>query len=130
MSDRTGKRHVFEYAAIRVLPRAERGEFVNAGVLLYCQGLEFLGSTVHLDEARLLALDPSVDVAGVRAALVAFETVSDGKADVAPCMPPAGQRFRWLTAPRSTIVQPGPVHAGLTKDPAAELAHLLDVLVH
>ncbi len=124
------KRHVFEYAAIRVLPRAERGEFVNAGVLLYCQGLEFLGSTVYLNEARLLALDPAVDVAGVRAALVAFETVCDGKADVAPCVPPAGQRFRWLTAPRSTIVQPGPVHAGLTNDPAAELAHLLDVLVH
>jgi hypothetical protein len=122
-------RHVFEYAAVRVMPRAERGEFINAGVVLYCQGLDFLGCAVHLDEARLLALDPAVDVAGVRSGLVAFETVCDGKPEPAPCAPPAGQRFRWLTAPRSTIVQPGPVHAGLTADPPAELAHLLDVLV-
>jgi len=125
----TGPRHVFEYAAVRVVPRPERGEFINAGVLLYCQGLDFLGSAIQLDEARLLALDPAVDVAGVRAGLRGYETVCDGEADLAPCAPPAGQRFRWLTAPRSTIVQPGPVHAGLTADPHAELAHLLDVLV-
>jgi len=122
-------RHVFEYATVRVVPRVERGEFLNAGVLVYCQSLDFLGSGIHLDEARLLALDPSVDVAGVRAGLAAYETVCDGEGDAAPCEPPAGQRFRWLTAPRSTIVQPGPVHAGLTTDPRAELAHLLDVLV-
>jgi hypothetical protein len=122
-------RHVFEYAAIRVVPRVERGEFVNAGVLLYCQDLDFLGAGIHLDADRLLALDPDVDLAGVRAGLAAYEAVCDGKDGSAPCSPPPGQRFRWLTAPRSTIVQPGPVHAGLTADPHAELSHLLDVLV-
>lgn len=122
-------RHVFEYAVIRVVPRVQREEFVNAGVILYCQGLDFLGAAVHLDEARLRALDPGADVDGVQAGLAAWQTVCEGKGGLAPCAPPAGQRFRWLTAPRSTIVQPGPVHAGLTADPAAELAHLLDVLV-
>jgi hypothetical protein len=122
-------KHVFEYAVVRVVPRVQRDEFINAGVILYCQDREFLGAAVHLDEARLRALDPSVDVDGVRAGLTAYEIVCGGEAKVAPCEPPAGQRFRWLTAPRSTIVQPGPVHAGLTADPQAELAHLLDVLV-
>jgi hypothetical protein len=122
-------KHVFEYAAVRVVPRVQRDEFINAGVILYCQTLDFLGAAVDLDEARLLALDPSVDVAGVRAGLGAYEIVCSGKPGLAPCEPPAGQRFRWLTAPRSTIVQPGPVHAGLTADPAAELARLMDVLV-
>jgi len=120
---------VFEYATVRVMPQVQRGEFVNAGVILYCQALDFLGAAVHLDEARLRALDPSVDVDGVKAGLAAYEIVCDGSAREAPCEPPPGQRFRWLTAPRSTIVQPGPVHAGLTNEPKAELAHLLDVLV-
>jgi hypothetical protein len=122
-------RHVFEYAALRVVPRVERGEFINAGVIVYCQGLDFLAARTQLDEARLLALAPSVDLAGVRAALAAVEAVCDGDSGAAPCQPPLGQRFRWLTAPRSTIVQPGPVHAGLTADPGAELEHLLDILV-
>ncbi|WP_030418660.1 DUF3037 domain-containing protein [Streptomyces sp. SCSIO 75703] len=126
MSDR----HVFEYALLRVVPRVERGERVNAGVLVYCRAKEYVGARTHLDEARLLALDPGVDLPGVRAALRAVEGVCGGgdlAGQAAPDEP--GRRFRWLIAPRSTILQPGPVHTGLTADPAAEADRLLDLLV-
>ncbi|MEZ7003166.1 DUF3037 domain-containing protein [Streptomyces sp. AD55] len=126
MSDR----HVFEYAVLRVVPRVERGERVNAGVLVYCRAKEYVGARTHLDEARLLALDPGVDLPGVRAALRAVEGVCGGgdlAGQAAPDEP--GRRFRWLIAPRSTILQPGPVHTGLTADPAAEADRLLDLLV-
>ncbi|XRQ03591.1 DUF3037 domain-containing protein [Actinomadura welshii] len=121
---------VFEYAALRVVPRIERGEVMNVGVVVYCRALDFLGCRTHLDERRLLALDPSLDLEGVRTALKGVDAVCCGgeragqAADDTP-----GTRFRWLTAPRSTIVQPGPVHAGLTHDPNAELDRLLDLLV-
>ncbi|TYB43383.1 DUF3037 domain-containing protein [Actinomadura chibensis] len=121
---------VFEYAVLRVVPRVERGEAMNVGVVVYCRALDYLGCRVHLDEPRLLALDPSLDMEGVRAALKGVDAVCCGgeRAGQAAAEPP-GARFRWLTAPRSTIVQPGPVHAGLTDDPAAELDRLLDLLV-
>ncbi len=117
---------VFEYALIRVVPRVERGEAINAGVLVYSKSFRYLGCEIELDEARLLALDPSVDVTAVRAALGAFERAcTEGPlADR-----PLGERFRWLTAPRSAIVQPGPVHSGITADPAAELDRLFTTLV-
>ena len=117
---------VFEYALIRVVPRVERGEAINAGVLVYSKSFRYLGCAIELDEARLLALDPSVDVTAVRAALGAFERAcTEGPlADR-----PLGERFRWLTAPRSAIVQPGPVHSGITTDPAAELDRLFTALV-
>jgi hypothetical protein len=117
---------VFEYALIRVVPRVERGEAINAGVLVYSKSFRYLGCGIELDEARLLALDPSVDVTAVRAALGAFERAcTEGPlADR-----PLGERFRWLTAPRSAIVQPGPVHSGITADPAAELDRLFTTLV-
>lgn len=126
MSDR----HVFEYALLRVVPRVERGERVNAGVLVYCRGKSYVGARTHLDEGRLLALDPHVDLPGVRAALGAVEGVCAGgdTAGQAAGDDP-GRRFRWLIAPRSTVVQPGPVHTGLTTDPAAEAERLLDLLV-
>ncbi len=117
---------VFEYALIRVVPRVERGEAINAGVIVYSQQYRFLCARIELDEDRLRVLDPNVDTDAVRAALRAF-----GKACTEGPLAgrPLGERFRWLTAPRSTIVQPGPVHTGLTADPAAELDHLFDTLV-
>ncbi|MFI2642557.1 DUF3037 domain-containing protein [Streptomyces sp. NPDC018610] len=125
-----GGRDVFEYALLRVVPRIERGECVNAGVLVYCRAQAYVGARTHLDEARLLALDPAADVAGVRAALGAVEGVCAGGAAAGQAAgDDPGRRFRWLVAPRSTIVQPGPVHTGLTADPAAEAERLLDLLV-
>jgi hypothetical protein len=120
----------YEYAVLRVVPRVERGESMNAGVLLYCQRLDYLGSRIHLDVDRLLALDPDADPSGVDRALRAAADVCAA----APSSGPAGQedrgrRFRWLTAPRSTVVQPGPVHTGLTKDPDADADRLLRLLV-
>ncbi|WP_328684678.1 DUF3037 domain-containing protein [Streptomyces sp. NBC_01261] len=123
-------RDVFEYALLRVVPRIERGECVNAGVLVYCRAQSYVGARTHLDEARLLALDPHADVAGIRAALGAVEGVcAGGEAAGQAAVDDAGRRFRWLIAPRSTVVQPGPVHTGLTVDPAAEAERLLDLLV-
>ncbi|MFE0676284.1 DUF3037 domain-containing protein [Streptomyces sp. NPDC058867] len=123
-------REVFEYAVLRVVPRVERGECINAGVLVYCRAKGYVGARTHLDEARLLALDPRADVAGVRAALGAVERVCSGGEAAGQAAPDdAGRRFRWLIAPRSTIVQPGPVHTGLTTDPAVEPERLLELLV-
>jgi hypothetical protein len=128
-------RHVFEYAVVRVVPRVERGESINAGLLLYCRPLDYLGARVHLDHARLLALDPTADVAAIEQALTGLTRVCDGGADgpagsdAASAEQDIGKRFRWLTAPRSTVVQPGPIHTGLTSDPDAEADRLLALLV-
>jgi hypothetical protein len=117
---------VFEYAVVRVVPRVERGEAINVGVIVYSHGYRYLCSRIVLAEPRLLAVDPDVDMDAVRSALSAFEKAcTEGPLAGRPL----GERFRWLTAPRSTIVQPGPVHSGLTADPAAELTHLFDTLV-
>ncbi|WP_406175124.1 DUF3037 domain-containing protein [Streptomyces canus] len=127
---RSDGREVFEYALLRVVPRVERGECINAGVLVYCRAKAYVGVRTHLDEARLWALDPDADVAGVRAALHAVEGVcAGGEGAGQAARDDAGRRFRWLIAPRSTVVQPGPVHTGLTTDPAAEPERLLDLLV-
>ena len=122
----SGHTEVFEYALIRVVPRVERGEAINAGVLVYSKPFRYLGCRMELDEPRLLTLNPGTDVTAVRAALGAFERAcTEGPlADR-----PLGERFRWLTAPRSAIVQPGPVHGGITADPAAELDRLFTALV-
>jgi hypothetical protein len=123
-------RDVFEYALLRIVPRVERGECMNAGVLVYCRAKAYVGARTHLDEAKLLALDPDADVAGVRASLRAVEGVcTGGNAAGQAAQDDAGRRFRWLIAPRSTIVQPGPVHTGLTADPVAETERLLELLV-
>ncbi len=116
----------FEYALIRVVPRVERGEAMNAGVILYCQQHRYLGCRIFLNEDRLRVLDPTTDMDAVAAALGALEEGcrSGPAAEQSP-----GVRFRWLTATRSTIVQPGPVHSGLTADPAAELDRLFNDLV-
>lgn len=120
--------NVFEYALIRAVPRIERGECLNIGVIVYCQAEDYLGADVHVDEARLLTLDPSADLDAISAAADAIRATCAGLAGPAADSSP-GERFRWLTAPRSTIVQPGPVHSGLTERPAAELARLFDDLV-
>ncbi|KOV57299.1 hypothetical protein ADK64_38925 [Streptomyces sp. MMG1121] len=125
-----GGRDVFEYALVRVVPRVERGECINAGVIVYSRAKAYVGARTHLDEARLLALDPAADVAGIRAALDAVERHCAGGEQAGQAAgDDAGRRFRWLIAPRSTVVQPGPVHTGLTADPAAETERLLDLLV-
>lgn len=117
------RREPYEYAIIRVVPDVARGECMNAGVLLYCKNRGFLAAAVDLDCDRLLALAPGIDTVAVARSLEA----------AADCEPRdgenIGQRFRWLTAPRSTVISPGPVHTGLTADPAAELARLLTALV-
>ncbi|MFJ9567454.1 DUF3037 domain-containing protein [Streptomyces fuscichromogenes] len=129
-SGQGGDRDVFEYALLRVVPRVERGECINAGVILYCRAKAYVGARTYLDEARLLALDPAADLAGVRAALRAVEGVCAGGAAAGRAAgDDPGRRFRWLVAPRSAVVQPGPVHTGLTLDPAAETERLLDLLV-
>ncbi|MDT4985431.1 MAG: hypothetical protein QOF95_2921 [Pseudonocardiales bacterium] len=122
-------RHPFQYAVLRLVPRVERGEAMNAGVLVYCRALDYLGARVHLDADRLRALDPSADVDSISAALHAAADTCAADGDGAAAEEEIGRRFRWLTAPRSTVVQPGPVHTGLTTDPAAELERLLTVLV-
>ena len=126
----TTGRDGFEYAVLRVVPRVDRGEAMNAGVLLYCQAQAFLGARVHLDRDRLRALDPAADADAVEHALRTAAGVCDGVDDAGPAAEEdPGRRFRWLTAPRSTVVQPGPVHTGLTLDPAADLTRLLERLV-
>ncbi|MFJ3089126.1 DUF3037 domain-containing protein [Streptomyces sp. NPDC086838] len=124
------ERHVFEYALLRVVPRVQRGECFNAGVVVYCRAKGFVAARTELDETKLRALDPGADVTGVRAALHAVEGVCRGGTDAGQAAgDDAGRRFRWLIAPRSTVVQPGPVHSGLTADPEAEVQRLLDLLV-
>ena len=120
----------FEYALLRAVPRVDRGECVNVGVLLYCRESGFLQGAVHLDEARLRMLDDQVDVEAVRSVLAGLLAVCAAE----PAAGRAGRgsprvRFGWLTAPRSTVVQAGPVHGGMTADPALELTRLLTRLV-
>jgi hypothetical protein len=117
----------YEYAVIQAVPRVERGEVMNVGVLLYCQRRDFLEARTHLHADRLLALDPGADVAAIRASLRSWAATCRGDGAAREMKP--GERFRWLVAPRSTILRAGPVHMGLTEDPEAELERLLDLLV-
>jgi Protein of unknown function (DUF3037) len=122
---------LFEYALLRVVPRVERGEFINAGAVLYCQDAKFLDARVYLDPERLRALDPNLDPEIVRAHLEVARLVCEGgpEAGAVGLLPP-GQRFGWLVAPRSTVVQPSPVHTGFTEDPRHAIEHLLQTMVH
>jgi hypothetical protein len=124
------KRDTFEYAVLRVVPRVERGEFLNAGVIVYSRQRDYLGVRLHLDPERLRALDPTADAEAIAGALQAVADVcaADGASGAAG-REAMGSRFRWLTAPRSTVVQSGPVHTGLTADPDAEADRLLRLLV-
>ncbi len=120
----------FSYAVVRVVPHVEREEFVNAGVVLYCERHDYLGAEIALDERRLAALAPDADVELVRRHLDAIPRVCAGAEDAGPIAHmPLAERWRWLVAPRSTIVQVSPAHGGLTDDPAGELKRLVDRIV-
>lgn len=132
----------YQYVTLRCVPRVEREEFVNVGVVLHCPGEGFLGVRSAVDEARIRALDADVDLAAVSAALAAVDRVCRGEAHTAFGVgvrataygsraerDDDSTRFGFLKAPRSTVLQPGPVHGGVTADPARTLEHLLASLV-
>ena len=126
MTDRVG----YEYFVVRLVPRVDREEFLNVGVVLYCQDADFLGSAADVSDSRLAVLAPTLEAGSVRSALEAVDAVCRGDgASGAAGQAPLGTRFGFLSAPRSTVVQPGPIHGGLTLDPPAELEHLLGRLV-
>ncbi|MET0213747.1 MAG: DUF3037 domain-containing protein, partial [Vicinamibacterales bacterium] len=118
------------YAIVRIVPRVERGEQINVGIILSCPDVNFLEARIELDEARLLALDPKVDLDLMRANLATIPVVCRGGAEAGPIgeLPQRG-RFRWLVSPRSTMIQTSPVHTGRTSDPAASLEHLVEKVV-
>lgn len=124
------ERHSFDYAIVRIVPRVERGEFLNAGVILFSSTAAFLGARIALDRERLCAFAPSVDCDAIESYLEAIPRVCAGG-------PPAGQigelpqraRFHWLVAPRSTVIQTSPVHSGVHEDPEAALDGLFQKLV-
>ena len=120
----------FSYAVYRVVPRVERGERMNVGVVVFSRPVGYLAARTGLDEARLAALWPGLDPATVRPHLSAIERVAAGDAGAGPIAQlDETARFHWLVAPSSTIIQPSAVHTGLCGDPAAELAKLFDSLV-
>jgi hypothetical protein len=120
----------FQYAIVRVVPRVDRGEAMNAGVVLFCRPLRFLGARVELDERLLAVLAPGCDPDEVRPQLEMLAHVAEGSpAGGAVSALPPSERFHWLVAPASTMVQPSAVHTGLTRDPAAELDRLFEALV-
>jgi hypothetical protein len=119
----------FDYAVIRVVPRVDREEFVNAGVILYCSTLRLLTAAVALDEHRLLALAPDVDIDLVHSHLASIPRICAGGDGPIGALSPV-ERFDWLVAPRSTIIQTSPVHAGLCADPQQALDHLMSRMVH
>jgi hypothetical protein len=120
----------YDYAIVRVVPRVERGEFINAGVIVSCASAGYLQARIELDDTRLLALDPGADIAGIRAGLAAIPVICAGA-------PAAGalaalsvrERFHWLVAPRSTSIQTSPVHTGRCESPELQLEHLMQTMV-
>jgi hypothetical protein len=122
--------NTFEHAVVRVVPRVERGECLNAGVIVWCRALDWLRAGIALDRGRLRALEPHADLPLIESHLDAFARIAAGEPDAGPIgRLPAAERFRWLVAPRSTVIQVGDVHEGLCEDPAAALERLLDTLV-
>lgn len=120
----------YEYAVVRVVPRVERGEFINVGVILTAAARDFLAARIELDPARLLCLDPSVDLDTVRRHLAVIPRICAGEPDAGPISRLSRRdRFHWLVAPRSTIIQTSPVHLGRCIDPVQCLEDLLDRMV-
>ncbi len=123
-------RSPFAYAILRVVPRIDRGEFLNAGVVLLCRPRRFLAARIHLDPARLVALAPGADPDLARARLEALAAVAAGDPHAGPiARMTRAERFHWIVSPASTIVQPSEVHTGMTDDPAGMLDHLFRTLV-
>lgn len=122
--------HAFDYAVVRVVPRVERGEFVNAGVIVFSRTARFLDARIELDRPRLIALEPSIDCDVVQSYLDAIPRVCAGGAEAGPIGALSqSERFHWLVAPRSTIIQTSPVHSGVHADLRVALDHLFEKLV-
>jgi len=120
----------FSYAVVRIVPHVEREEFVNAGVIVFCDARDYLAARIALDEARLLALAPDVDVPLVRRHLEAIPRICEGGAAAGPIgQLPMRERWQWLVAPRSTILQTSPAHTGMTVAPEHELERLVERVV-
>jgi hypothetical protein len=120
----------YDYAIVRVVPRVDRGEQINVGIILSCVDSDFLDMRIALDEARLRAIAPDVDLDAVNAALDTLRAVCKGGAQAGPVGElPARGRFRWMVSPRSTVVQTSSVHTGRTDDPTAALQHLFESMV-
>lgn len=121
---------LYDYAIVRVVPRVEREEFINAGVILSCQQTGFLRAAISLDETRLRALDPQVDIDTVQRHLQAMVAICEGRADGGPIAQlPLRARFHWLTAKRSSIIQTSAVHTGLCQGTEAALDRILQRMV-
>ncbi len=120
----------FDYAVVRVVPRVERGEFVNAGVIVSCPSKKYLKARVELDAERLAALDPDFDRETVERHLAAIPLICEGGEGAGPIgLLPQRSRFHWLVAPRSTVIQTSPVHTGFCEDGDRMLERLLDAMV-
>ena len=121
---------IYDYAIIRVVPRVEREEFLNVGVIVSCPARGFLQARIELDEQRLMALDSTLDVGLIRTHLITIPAICRGGEQAGPIgQLSQRERFHWLVAPRSTIIQTSPVHTGYCQDPTAVLEHLLDTMV-
>ena len=124
------ERNSFDYAVLRVVPRVEREEFVNAGVILFCKGCDFLTARVDAGDDRLHALWPELDIEHVRMHLEAIPRICEGAPDAGPIAKLSKrERFHWLVSPRSTVIQVSPVHSGLCDDPADKVNELFERLV-
>ena len=124
------ERFVFDYAVVRVVPRVDRGEFLNAGVIVFCPTRGYLDARIELDHARLQALAPSIDLPLVESYLEVIPKVCAGGGEAGSIGSlPQGARFHWLVAPRSTIIQTSDVHAGVHRDPQLALESLFEKLV-
>jgi hypothetical protein len=124
------EKHLFEYAVLRIVPKVEREEFLNTGVILYCPKQKFLKVKLLFDEARLVAFAPSLDREALKENLAALQRICEGAANGGPIakLEPAA-RFRWLTATRSTVLQSSKIHPGLCADPEAALERLFEQIV-
>jgi Protein of unknown function (DUF3037) len=120
----------YDYAVVRVVPKVERGEFVNVGIIVSCQTKGFLEARIELDEQRLMALDATLDLESIRTHLAAIAAICTGGEDAGPIgQLSQRQRFHWLVAPRSTIIQTSPVHSGRCANLTTVLDQLLDTMV-
>jgi len=122
--------HTYDYAVVRVVPRVERGEFINAGIIVYCASAGLLSARIELDEPRLLALEPDADLEALSVALGAIPPICAGTHSAGPIgLLTPRERFDWLVADRSTSIQTSPVHSGRCVDPNAIMEHLLCTMV-
>jgi Protein of unknown function (DUF3037) len=126
----TPSRSAFSYSVLRIVPDIEREEFLNAGLILFCRERRYLAARAVLDDQALRSLHTGFDATAIRDQLRFVEAVAAGELTDGPLAPMSqSERFHWLTTPRSTLVQPGPLRAGTTEDPAETFEHLYEVMV-